>query len=374
MKRLCLIALAAFLLAGCAATNAAPAAGDTPTAEVTAAAVEIKSADTLSKNGTYTLTGVIDGQVLVTASNVTLILDNASITCADGSAILGDDGDGQKTLQNLTVELVGSSTVSGGEHGIQGKDNLTITGDGSLNVTAVKDGLHAGDTLNFESGTVNVLSSYEGVEAAYVNISGGSLTTHASDDGVNAASDEDGVTPSVTISGGTHFIYANSDGIDSNGTLDITGGTVAVLINAPRDGQTFDADRPATVLPTLYLNGQFAAGDIITVADFEVTLDAPVTAAALVLPGLTDGTAYSVKLNGSEYQTVTATTAVAAGMGAGMGAGFGGGGNRGGTRPAGDMPEWNGEAPPNGQPNGNFGGRGERGNAPAAPNAAIGGA
>jgi hypothetical protein len=39
-----------------------------------------------------------------------------------------------------------------------------------------------------------------------VNISGGSLTTHASDDGVNAASDEDGVTPSVTISGGTHFI------------------------------------------------------------------------------------------------------------------------------------------------------------------------
>ncbi|MDR0862183.1 MAG: carbohydrate-binding domain-containing protein [Oscillospiraceae bacterium] len=390
MKKLALFMILALILtlAGCAAqapnvppqVNAPPT--NAPSAMPTEPIAQSVSGDDsapaviIATNGEHTLTGAINGQVLVTAANVTLILDNATITCADASAILGDDGNGQKKLQELTVKLVGiSSVTSGAKHGIQGKDNLTITGDGSLEVTAVKDGLHAGDTLNFESGTVNVLSSYEGVEAAYVNLIGGSLTTHASDDGVNAASDEEGVTPSVTISGGTHFIYSGSDGIDSNGTLTISGGSTAVLIYAPRDGQTFDADRPATVLPTLNLQGKFAAGDVIAVfaADgkslCEITLDTAITAAAFTLPELVNGTAYSVTLNGAEFQSVTATTTVAAGMGAGFGGGQGG--NRGDW--SGEMPDWNGAvppdgfAPPNGQNGGNFGGRGERGNAPIPP-------
>jgi hypothetical protein len=367
MKILPLILILLLLAAAC---NQPAQPQETLSATATAAPESVKlAADsrTISIDGEYTLTGKINEQILVTAANVTLILDNAEISCADDSAILGDDDD-SKNLQNLTIILLGKNTVSGGKHGIQGKDNLTITGDGALEVTAVKDGLHAGDTLNFESGTVNVLSSYEGVEAAYVNISGGSLTTHASDDGINAASDENGVTPSVMISGGEHFIYSGSDGIDSNGTLDISGGTTSVLINAPRDGETFDADRPGTFLPLLNLRGNFAAGAVIEVSDsggivmYQITLDTAVTAAAFVLPGVTEGAIYNVKVNG-ENQEVTATTTVNPGMGAGFGGGF----QQGGGFPQGDFangvrPGRNGEIPP-----GNFKGRDGNGIAPRPP-------
>ncbi|MDR0859048.1 MAG: carbohydrate-binding domain-containing protein [Oscillospiraceae bacterium] len=349
MKKLSLLLLPLLLLAACKPAEIAelPAAPAAETTAVPEAVPQSAVSNTISLDGEYKLTGVINEQVLVTAANVTLILDNATIICADDSAILGDDDD-SKNLQNLTITLIGNNVINGGKHGIQGKDNLTITGDGTLEVTAVKDGLHAGDALNFESGNVNVLSSFEGVEAAYINISGGSLTTHASDDGVNAAADEDGVTPSVIISGGTHFIYSGSDGIDSNGTLDISGGTVAVLINAPRDGETFDADRPGTFLPILSFSGNFAAGDTIAVGDFEVTLETAVTSASLILPGIADGTAYRVLLNGSDYQEVTASVTVAAGMGAGFGGGGnfpGGGFPQGGQngRPRGDLA--NGERP-----------------------------
>jgi hypothetical protein len=334
MKKLAFLLIFALLLAvsGCAGTPAASPAtspdNSSPPASSVAPSAQAASGSnspgvTISTNGEHTLTGAIDGQVLVTAANVTLVLDGATITCADGSAILGDDGNGQKAMQELTIRLVGNSSVSGGAHGIQGKDNLTITGDGSLDVTAVKDGLHAGDALNFVSGTVNVLSSYEGVEAAYVNLIGGSLTTHASDDGVNAASDEEGVTPSVLISGGTHFIYAGSDGIDSNGTLDITGGSTAVLIYAPRDGETFDADRPGAITPTLSFSGQLAAGDTIGVTGangetlFETTLDTAITSASLALAGLVDGETYGITQNGAAYRDVAASTAISPGMGGG---------------------------------------------------------
>jgi hypothetical protein len=93
----------------------------------------------------------------------------------------------------------------------------------------------------------------------------------------------------------------------------------------------------------------------------------------MTLPGLVNGTAYSVKVNGSDYQEVTATTSVAPGMGSGFPGGFPGGqdgrrGDQNGEPP----PDWNGErperddeAPPDGQPGGGFGRRGENGGAPA---------
>jgi hypothetical protein len=274
--------------------------------------VDVVPARTISEDGEYTLSGDINGQVLVTAENVTLILDGANITCAEASAILGKDGNGDDIIQNLTVELRGENTVtSGTKHGIQGKDNLTIRGDGVVNISAVRDGLHAGGILAVENGTINVLKSYEGMEATGIVISGGTSTVNATDDGINAAVDEDDtVTPSILMTGGTLVVYCTGDGIDSNGTLDISGGTVALFIGATRDGSTTDVDRSGSILPALFGTAQISAGTPIEVGNWSFTPTSDVTTFCLMLPELTEGESYDVSTNGNALATITATTTI----------------------------------------------------------------
>jgi hypothetical protein len=274
--------------------------------------VDVVPARTISEDGEYTLSGDINGQVLVTAENVTLILDGANITCVEASAILGKDGNGDDIIQKLTVELQGESTVtSGAKHGIQEKDDLTIRGSGTVNISAVKDGLHAGGILAVEDGTINVLKSYEGMEAANIVISGGTSTVNAADDGINAAVDEgDTVTPSILMTGGTLVVYCTGDGIDSNGTLDISGGTAVIFIGATRDGDTADVDRGGSILPALFGTAQISAGTHIEVGNWSFTPTSDVTAFCLMLPGLTEGTSYDVTANGNALATITATTTI----------------------------------------------------------------
>ncbi|MDR0821822.1 MAG: carbohydrate-binding domain-containing protein [Oscillospiraceae bacterium] len=279
----------------------------------------------IDKDGEYTLTGEINGQVLVTAENVTLILDGVTITCADDSAILGKDG--TSITQNLTVQLNGHNVINGGKHGIQGKDNLIITGAGTANITAVKDGLHAGDSLTVEGGNINVLASYEGFEAPSILISGGVSTIHATDDGVNAAVDDgDTTVPIIKITGGETIVYCFSDAIDSNGTLDITGGTVLLFVGETRDGETIDTDRGATLTPALFGTGSINAGATLAVNDRSFTVEENAVKYALIIPDLIDGQSYAVTVDGADFATITASSAVQGGMPTGFG------GRGGGTR------------------------------------------
>ncbi|MDR1800866.1 MAG: carbohydrate-binding domain-containing protein [Lachnospiraceae bacterium] len=315
--------------------------------------------ETISTDGEHTLTGTINGQVKVTASNVTLILQDVTINSPDGAAILGDDG---KTTQELTVKLVGNNTVTAGaKHGIQGKDNLTITGSGSVNIKAEKDGIHAGNKLTIEDGTIVVEESYEGMEAPEIIVKGGNTTLFASDDGVNAATDEAGVTPSFEMTGGTLTLYSGSDGIDSNGTLSITGGTALLFINAPRDGEVFDTQQVGTTLPALDVDQSLAANSKIEILDssgsviWSGTNVNEATSFGLVVPGLKEGASYQINANGSSIGSFTAITSVQSMMGGGM---RGGGGNWGGTQngtddftpPSGGTPsdDWGGQTMPNG--------------------------
>jgi hypothetical protein len=288
---------------------------------------EASAGQTISTNGEHIVTGNVNGQILITAADVTLILDGANVTDTAGPAILSEGGD-------LTVELRGENSVSGAGHGVQAKDNLIIKGEGVLNVTAVKDGLHAGNELRIEGGTVNVKESNEGMEAPSIIVSGGKSAVFAADDGINAAVDEgDATTPSILVTGGEMVIYANSDGIDSNGTYDVTGGTVAVFINAPMDGNTMDIDLTQNIqAPALNVNSQIKAGTNIAVNDWSITVAADATSFSIILPGITDGQSYSVTADGAELANVAATTALQGMRGMGKPGGMGG-------------PEGNGQMP-----------------------------
>ena len=54
-----------------------------------------------------------------------------------------------------------------------------------------------------------------------MSINNGTVTTHSTDDGVNALLDaglaDQNVTPSITINGGIVKVYADADGLDANG-------------------------------------------------------------------------------------------------------------------------------------------------------------
>ena len=158
---------------------------------------------------------------------------------------------------------------------ISGTD-LTIRGL-TLNITApVNDAINAEQTLNIESGTLNISAGddaihcdyvmnvgasgttgpsitikacYEGLEAATLNILSGNISILSEDDCLNAAnSDLTGYSFSMTISGGAITAYSSTgDGFDSNGDLTITGGTVVVWTANTADDQPLDADGTLTV-------------------------------------------------------------------------------------------------------------------------------
>ena len=145
-------------------------------------------------------------------------------------------------------ELVVSSSnytilIEGGAFNINTVDDAIHTNSGSaliyggnLTINTSDDGIHADTNLKIANNAViDIQSSYEGIEAQTIDISGGTTTILALDDGVNATNSN--LTESqqksvcqINISGGRLDVTVNPngdrDGIDSNGGIKITGGVV----------------------------------------------------------------------------------------------------------------------------------------------------
>ena len=165
------------MLAGCSqsASSAAASAGTSDgvvqitlnggTASVAGTGASVNGADvTITKAGTYRIAGALDdGQILVDAGKqdaVTLVLDGVTISCSDSAGIYA------KQAGNTTLLLAdGSSNVisdgaeyqfpDGGDEpdaAVFAKDDLTITGTGTLTVTGnYHNGIVSNDILLVES-------------------------------------------------------------------------------------------------------------------------------------------------------------------------------------------------------------------------------
>ena len=224
-------------------------------------AKQLPSDGTITEAGVYKVSGNVTTPVTVNApkdASVVLRLDGATINStvsikqagdvvlyvAGDSSISSTDGHGVDSKSNLTIDGPGKLTVtSKDKDAIHSDENLTVTG-GTLEISAGDDGLKAVKNLTIDGGTVNVSKSNEALEALNVTINNGTVTTHSTDDGVNASLDDgladQNATPSITINGGTVKVYADADGLDSNGNLTITGGT-------SMDNGSFDADGMFTI-------------------------------------------------------------------------------------------------------------------------------
>lgn len=116
------------------------------------------------------------------------------------------------------------------ETGEDGKGIISISG-GTITISTGDDGIHADKELNITDGYINVLTSYEGLEAITINISGGQSFIYAADDGINACTGDGSSTPLINITGGYIDVTTGSgdtDAIDSNGSYTQSGGMVFV--------------------------------------------------------------------------------------------------------------------------------------------------
>lgn len=130
--------------------------------------------------------------------------------------------------------------------------NLFING-GTIDLTTFDDAMTADGLVRINGGSITILNSYEGLEGAYVEINDGTLNIAATDDGINAASDDNSITEHIIVNGGSVVVSAQGDGIDSNGSILIAGGTV--VVHGPTNGGNgaLDADKGIVVTGgTLY--------------------------------------------------------------------------------------------------------------------------
>lgn len=157
--------------------------------------------------------------------------------------------------------------LNGGTYEIDSQDdcihsngNISIS-DGVFTLSSGDDGIHADTELAIRGGEIAITKSYEGLEASTIAVSGGSIDVVSADDGINAAGGQDssamgdrfgmgGFTSStgeVIISGGYLVVDAAGDGLDSNGTLEITGGIT--LVSGPTDSAngTLDYENSAEI-------------------------------------------------------------------------------------------------------------------------------
>ncbi len=116
------------------------------------------------------------------------------------------------------------------ETGEDGKGTIVING-GSITISSGDDGMHADKQLHVNDGYINVVTSYEGLEAITINLNGGKIYVYATDDGINACTGDGKTSPIVNVTGGYIDVTTTSgdtDGIDSNGNYVQTGGFVLV--------------------------------------------------------------------------------------------------------------------------------------------------
>ncbi len=316
---------------------------------------------------------------------------------------------------DITINGSGSLKITSTAHGIVGKDDIAVTG-GSITVTAEKDGIQANDSvavqnadlyitcgkdgiqadndkdtskgyvyiysgnitiesgddgitassyLQIDGGTIDIAKSYEGLEGETVIINGGNISIVSSDDAINAASDsstetmrDDGVS-NIRITGGDIYIRSEGDGVDSNGTLEMTGGNLVVMGPVRGGNGSLDVNGSATVTggtvimagssdmatnfteasqgTILLSTGNQSQGSVIRVTDdsgnviLEAEADCSYACIVVSSPELTAGNTYTVTA-GDFSETVTLTSNIygsGGGMG-GPGGGFPGGGPGGG--------------------------------------------
>ncbi|OFR96686.1 carbohydrate-binding domain-containing protein [Rothia sp. HMSC067H10] len=195
---------------------------------------------TITKAGTYKLSGEYQGQIKVETADsdaVRLVLDNANITNSSGTALNVVNAD-EVILYSAsgTTNTIsdGADYTATGEDDpdavVYSKADLTIAGEGTLKVNGNhEDGIHTSDGLVIASGTLEVNAANTGIKGKdYVDILGGTINVTAQQDGIKSTNDTDEGQGWTRLSNGTVTVNAGDDGFKASRVVEISGGSLTV--------------------------------------------------------------------------------------------------------------------------------------------------
>ena len=249
---------------------------------------------TFTKEGTFILSGSLNGQIIInTSGQVTLVLNGVTIKNSNSNAILvskayelDSSSFNYNTAKSLDVSKAGVKIViaDGTENTINGAKSSGANGAIHTAVSLLITGETKGD------GILNVIATNEGIETEkHFFMSGGILKISAQDDAINAKTDRACI---VIISGGKLLINSGlgdeGDGVDSNGYILVTGGEVISAAKPGADtgldadqgtiidggivysvGSSMDMASTSSAQPTMNLifNSNVAATSTVTIKD-----------------------------------------------------------------------------------------------------------
>ncbi|RRJ62668.1 carbohydrate-binding domain-containing protein [Paenibacillus oralis] len=260
----------------------------------------VQTEDTAGANGA-------DDTAVTEQSSGTTDTDSGTVTTEETES---QSAKGLKASGNVIIHD-GSFTVDSADDAIHSNGNVGIKG-GNFSIQTGDDGVHADITVEITGGTLDIAKSYEGIEGAAITISGGETHIVASDDGVNVTGGNDESVPGgpqgqdqtsdtgtlmFAITGGSLTVDAAGDGLDSNGSIEMSGGTV--IVNGPTsDGNgTLDYDGSFTISGGI-LVGAGSAGMAQAPSDassqYSVAMNFTATQAAGTLVHLEDSAGNSI--------------------------------------------------------------------------------
>lgn len=217
---------------------------------------------TITAGGTYVVTGTMtEGRILVNApkEEVTLVLQDAAITCSTGSPLYVYKSKAttlylpEGTASTLTdgTDYTFSDSYSSAEEEepnacLYSKSDLVIAGSGSLTVNAnYNNGITGKDTLFIQKASVTVTAVNHGINGKdSLTIKDADITVTSGGDALRSTNDSDTTLGYLVITGSALKLTAGEDGIQAETTLTISGGT-ATVTTAGGAGQSISDDTSA---------------------------------------------------------------------------------------------------------------------------------
>lgn len=233
---------------------------------------------TLTEEGTYVLSGTLEGMIVVDApktAKLQLVLNNATVHSEASAALYIRSADkvfvtlpasSENSLQSDGFTPIDENNIDGA---VFSKEDLTFNGTGSLTVTsAAGHGIVCKDDLVMTGGSYQITASGHGLEANdSIRLKNAALSIKAGMDGIHGENEDDASLGFVYLESGKVTIEAEGDGISAGSWLEMAGGTVDVCAGGGSENGTKASSGSFGGFPGGRPGGQWPGSSVTTEED-----------------------------------------------------------------------------------------------------------